>query len=151
MKQVKNTDKKPTVIRVDKNLDKYLQQGLFKDKVDKANHVLKTVGLPKFPTSRDLWGLWDHKILRSSHRSLRDSRLLLFPIHFQQGHTLLWKSKRNCCFPLLNIQSRGPAKLFKQPWLFQLFYLRSGRPFRGAHLFPDFVGIAVVAIDPVLC
>jgi len=48
MKQAKNTDKKPTVIKVDKNLDKYLNKGLFKDKVDKANQVLKTVGLPKF-------------------------------------------------------------------------------------------------------
>ncbi len=48
MKQTKSTDKKPTVIKVDKNLDKYLNKGLFKDKVDKANEVLKTVGLPKF-------------------------------------------------------------------------------------------------------
>ena len=48
MKQTKNAGKKPTVIKVDKNLDKYLNKGLFKDKVDKANEVLKTVGLPKF-------------------------------------------------------------------------------------------------------
>jgi len=48
MKQAKKTDKKPTVIKVDKNLDKYLNKGLFKEKVDKANEVLKTVGLPKF-------------------------------------------------------------------------------------------------------
>lgn len=47
MKQTENRDKKPTVIKVDKNLDKYLNKGLFKDKVDKANEVLKTVGLPK--------------------------------------------------------------------------------------------------------
>jgi len=28
--------------------DKYAEQTLFKDKVDRANHILKTVGLPKF-------------------------------------------------------------------------------------------------------
>ncbi len=48
MKQVKNTDKKPTIIKVDKSLDKYLHKGLFKEKIDKANHILKTVGLSKF-------------------------------------------------------------------------------------------------------
>jgi len=46
--QTKNTDKKPVIIKVDKNLDKYLTKDLFKEKVDKANHILKTVGLPKF-------------------------------------------------------------------------------------------------------
>ncbi len=30
--------------------DKYDDQPLFKDKVDRANHILKTVGLPKFET-----------------------------------------------------------------------------------------------------
>lgn len=48
MKRTKITDKKPAVIKVDKNLDKYLQKGLFQEKIDKANHVLKTVGLPRF-------------------------------------------------------------------------------------------------------
>lgn len=48
MKKTLKADKKPTIIKVDKNLDKYLTKGLFKDKVDKANDVLKTVGLPKF-------------------------------------------------------------------------------------------------------
>jgi hypothetical protein len=48
MKQSKNTNKKPTIIRVDKKFDKYLNKDLFKDKVEKANHVLKTAGLPKF-------------------------------------------------------------------------------------------------------
>ena len=28
--------------------DKYADQPLFKDKVDRANHILKTVGLPDF-------------------------------------------------------------------------------------------------------
>ena len=48
MKQVKKVDKKITILKVDKNLDKYLGKGLFKEKVDKANQILKTVGLPKF-------------------------------------------------------------------------------------------------------
>ncbi len=48
MKRIKNNTKKPTILKVDKTLDKYLEKGLFKEKVDKANHILKTVGLPKF-------------------------------------------------------------------------------------------------------
>ncbi|MFP5040988.1 hypothetical protein [Parasediminibacterium sp. JCM 36343] len=48
MKQAKKTDKHPTIIKVDKTLDKYLEKNLFKEKIDKANHVLKTVGIPKF-------------------------------------------------------------------------------------------------------
>lgn len=48
MKQVKKNSKKSIIVKVDKNLDKYLEKGLFKEKVDKANQVLKTVGLPKF-------------------------------------------------------------------------------------------------------
>lgn len=39
---------KPIIIKVDKTLDKYLDMGLFQDKVDKANEVVKTIGLPKF-------------------------------------------------------------------------------------------------------
>lgn len=48
MKKKKVTAKNPTIIKVDKNLDKYLKKDLFKEKVDKANYILKTVGLPKF-------------------------------------------------------------------------------------------------------
>ena len=48
MKKAKKGDKKLTILKVDKKLDKYLEKGLFKEKVDKANHILKTVGLPKF-------------------------------------------------------------------------------------------------------
>ncbi len=48
MKKTKNISKRPTIIKVDKRLDKYLEKGLFKEKIAKANHVLKTVGLPKF-------------------------------------------------------------------------------------------------------
>ncbi len=48
MKQLKNNKKSPTILKVDKALDQYLQKDLFKEKIEKANHVLKTVGLPKF-------------------------------------------------------------------------------------------------------
>ncbi|WP_315814684.1 hypothetical protein [Paraflavitalea speifideaquila] len=48
MKQEKKDKKKPVIAKVDKTLDKYLDKGLFKEKVDKANYVLKTIGLPKF-------------------------------------------------------------------------------------------------------
>lgn len=48
MKQVKNIDSKSSAIKVDKNLDKYLNKGLFKEKLDNANHILKTTRLPKF-------------------------------------------------------------------------------------------------------
>lgn len=48
MKHNQNKSKKPTILRVDKNLDKYLGKGLFQEKIDKANEILKTVGVPKF-------------------------------------------------------------------------------------------------------
>lgn len=48
MKDSKNKSKKPTIIKVDRRLDKYLDKGFFKLKIDKANKVLKNVGLPKF-------------------------------------------------------------------------------------------------------
>lgn len=48
MKRVKNKDKMPAILKVDKTLDKYLKKNLFKEKIDKANQVLKTVGLPNF-------------------------------------------------------------------------------------------------------
>lgn len=48
MKPDKKIDKRVTILKVDKKLDKYLGKGLFKEKVDKANHILKTVGLPEF-------------------------------------------------------------------------------------------------------
>jgi len=41
-----NKNKLP-VIRIDKSLEKYKDKVLFKDKLDKANEMLKTVGLPK--------------------------------------------------------------------------------------------------------
>jgi hypothetical protein len=48
MNKADKTNKKLTIIKVDAKLDKYLGKGLFKDKVDKANHILKTVGIPRF-------------------------------------------------------------------------------------------------------
>lgn len=47
MKESKNVNKKPIILKVDKQLDIYLNKGLFKEKVDQANEVLKTIGLPK--------------------------------------------------------------------------------------------------------
>ena len=47
MKKSKKTDLKPIIKKVDKRLDKYLTMGLFQDKVDKANEMLRTIGLPK--------------------------------------------------------------------------------------------------------
>jgi hypothetical protein len=44
----KNLDsiKKP-VFRIDKSLDKYNDKIIFKEKLDEANRVLKTYGVPK--------------------------------------------------------------------------------------------------------
>lgn len=35
-------------MKVDPRLDKYLNMGLFQDKIDKANETVKKIGLPKF-------------------------------------------------------------------------------------------------------
>ena len=47
MKQAKNINKKPSIIKVDKKLNAYLNKDLFEEKIEKAIEVLKTVGLPK--------------------------------------------------------------------------------------------------------
>jgi hypothetical protein len=39
-------DKSP-IVRMDKSLEKYKDKVLFKDKLDKANEMLRTIGLPK--------------------------------------------------------------------------------------------------------
>lgn len=45
--------KLPEGFTVDPSLNgKYDDQPLFKEKVDRANHILKTAGLPKFDTSK---------------------------------------------------------------------------------------------------
>ena len=41
-----NKGKSP-VVKIDNSLEKYKHKVLFKDKVDKANDMLKTVGLPR--------------------------------------------------------------------------------------------------------
>ena len=40
-------EKKIPIVRIDNSLEKYLTMPIFQDKVDKANEVLRTVGLPK--------------------------------------------------------------------------------------------------------
>ena len=48
MKIVKELkEKKIPIIRIDKSLEKYKDLPLFQNKVDKANEMLRTVGLPK--------------------------------------------------------------------------------------------------------
>jgi hypothetical protein len=46
MRKNKATSLKPNIKKVDKRLDKYLKMDLFQDKVDKANNMLRTIGLP---------------------------------------------------------------------------------------------------------
>jgi hypothetical protein len=38
---------KVPIVRIDSTLEKYKDKVLFKDKLDKANEVLRTIGLPK--------------------------------------------------------------------------------------------------------
>jgi len=48
MKTIKQlNDKKVPIVRIDNALEKYKTMPLFQEKVDKANEVLRTVGLPK--------------------------------------------------------------------------------------------------------
>jgi len=41
-----NKSKLP-IVKIDNNLDKYIGKVLFKKKLEQANKILKTVGLPK--------------------------------------------------------------------------------------------------------
>ena len=43
----KLNDRKIPIVRIDNSLEKYKTMPIFQDKVDKANEVLRTVGLPK--------------------------------------------------------------------------------------------------------
>ncbi|MDR0793757.1 MAG: hypothetical protein LBE82_10645 [Chitinophagaceae bacterium] len=43
-------EKKIPIVRIDNSLEKYKKMPIFQDKVNKANEVLKTVGLPKLVT-----------------------------------------------------------------------------------------------------
>jgi hypothetical protein len=48
VKSIMKKKKLPKSFRVNKTLsDKYADQPLFKDKIERANHILKTVGIPK--------------------------------------------------------------------------------------------------------
>jgi len=44
--------KKVPVVRIDKSLNKYSNVILFPDKVEKANEMLRTIGLPKLETRK---------------------------------------------------------------------------------------------------
>jgi len=45
---IKEINKKKTpIVRIDNSLEKFKKLPLFQDKVDKANKMLRTVGLPK--------------------------------------------------------------------------------------------------------
>ena len=39
--------KKLPIVKIDESLEKFKDKVLFKDKLDNANEILKTVGLPK--------------------------------------------------------------------------------------------------------
>lgn len=43
----KLNESKLPIVRIDKSLEQYKDQPLFQEKLDKANKVLRTVGLPK--------------------------------------------------------------------------------------------------------
>lgn len=50
MKTIKElNDKNIPIVRIDNSLEKYKNMPIFQEKVDKANEVLRTVGLPKLP------------------------------------------------------------------------------------------------------
>ena len=40
-------DKKIPIVHIDNSLEKYKTMPIFQDKVDNANEVLRTIGLPK--------------------------------------------------------------------------------------------------------
>ena len=48
MKTIKElNEKKVPIVRIDNSLEKYKKMPIFQDKVDKANEMLRTIGLPK--------------------------------------------------------------------------------------------------------
>jgi hypothetical protein len=44
--------KKLPVVRIDNSLERFKKMPLFQNKVDKANEMLRTVGLPKFSAKK---------------------------------------------------------------------------------------------------
>lgn len=48
MKTIKDlNDRKTPIVQIDNSLEKYKTMPIFQDKVEKANEMLRTVGLPK--------------------------------------------------------------------------------------------------------
>ncbi len=53
MKTIKKINqKKVPIVRIDNSLEKFKYMPIFQDKVEKANEVLKKVGLPKLSPKR---------------------------------------------------------------------------------------------------
>ncbi len=51
MKTIKElNEKKVPIVRIDNSFEKSKAMPIFQDKVDKANEVLRTIGLPKIAT-----------------------------------------------------------------------------------------------------
>ena len=51
MKTIKElNEKKVPIVRIDNSLEKYKTMPIFQAKVDKANEMLRTIGLPKVST-----------------------------------------------------------------------------------------------------
>lgn len=52
MKTIKElNDRKTPIVTIDNSLEKYKNSPLFQDKIDKANEMVKRVGLPKPKTT----------------------------------------------------------------------------------------------------
>jgi len=53
MKTIKElNEKRIPIVRIDNSLEKYKSMPIFQDKVDMANEVLRTVGLPKLASKQ---------------------------------------------------------------------------------------------------
>jgi len=52
MKKIDELNKnKVPIVRIDNSLEQFKEQPLFQEKVDKANEILKNIGLPKIKKS----------------------------------------------------------------------------------------------------
>ncbi len=55
MKKIEDLNKrKVPIVRIDNSLEKFKDLPIFQDKVDKANEMLKNVGLPKDRSTTDV-------------------------------------------------------------------------------------------------
>ena len=53
MKKIEDLNKsKLPIVKIDKSLDKYKDKILFREKVEKANEMLRTIGLPKLRSKK---------------------------------------------------------------------------------------------------